>query len=341
MPVVGLDISDTSMRFIELIEMYPGLTIGRFGEQAIPRGVIESGEVKKPLDLRAMFVDLKNKYNLEFVSVCLPEEKVYLFNLQLPMMKYSEIRGAIELEIENHVPMKVSEVLFDYGIEKEDDTTIQINVSAVSFSLIDGYLEAFSGTGITPTIFEIEAQSLARAVVPRGDENSTMIIDLGKTRTGITIVDTGVVQFTSTIPIGGALLTEAIAKSLNISYDDAEKIKREKGVLSSDASNEVSMALSSRISALRSEIHKNYTYWQTRVDEYGKKRPPIQKVYFCGGDANLPGLIEYLTEVFDVPVVLADVLCNMNSIDRYIPEINFRNSLSYATAIGLALRRQQ
>ncbi|MHB1118024.1 MAG: pilus assembly protein PilM [Minisyncoccota bacterium] len=337
-PAVGLDISDTSMRFVELLETRHGLVLGRFGERAIPQGIIESGEVKKPAELRTLISGLKKDYDLDLVAVSLPEEKAYLFDLHLPKIKQSEIRGAIELSLEEYVPLKVTEALFDYDIEKETDTTIQVSVSVIPRTLIDGYLEAFSGTGVTPIAFEIEDQSIVRAVVPEGDNGTYMVVDFGKTRTGIAIVDKGFVQFTSTVSVGGTMLTEAIAKNLSISYEEAEKIKYKEEVFGTARNEKLSLALVSTISILRDSINKHYTYWQTH-DDHGQKRAQIKNIYLCGGDSNLAGFVNYLAVGLPVPVELAQVMVNVNSLDRYVPEISFNDSLRYATAIGLALRR--
>ncbi len=342
MPVVGLDISDVTVRFAELVETNKGLIIGRFGEQNIPRGVIESGEVKKPAELRAVLSVLKKEHGLEFVSMSLPEERAYLFDLHLPVIKYSEIRGAIELVLEEHVPLKATEVLFDYDIYKETETAIQIRVSVIPRAVIDGYLEAFLDTGITPTALEIETQSVARSVIPENDAHTAMVVDFGRMRTGISIVSEGVVVFTSTVPVGGGALTAAISKYLTISLEEAEKVKRKKGIFGGDNNNEeLSLVLVSAISILRDELHRHYAYWQTHDDDYGKKRLSIEKIYLCGGDSNLVGFVEYLAAGLEVPVVLSNVMVNVNPLDLYVPEINFSDSLRYATAIGLALRHRQ
>lgn len=345
MPAVGLDISDESLRFAELIETRKGLVVGRHGYRAIPRGVIESGEIKKISEFRAILSSIKKEHNLEFVAVSLPEERAYLFDLTLPVMKYGEVRGAIELGLEEYIPLKSVDAIFDYEIVEETPSLLYINVVAVPRTLIDGYLNAFSGTGITPTAFEIEAQSIARAVVPRTDnndyKNAYMVVDFGKTRTGISIVANQNVKFTSTIAVGGDLVTASIAKNLMVPYDDAEKIKRGERVVEDGEQEKVSFALMSAVSILRHEITKHYTYWQSHSDDYGKKHPPIEKVYLCGGDSNLKGFAEYLSSGLDVSVELADVLVNVNSLDVYVPSISFGDSLGYATALGLALRRSQ
>lgn len=341
MPAVGFDISDTSMRFVELIEKRKGFVVGRYGELPIPRGVIESGEVKKPAELRAIFSDLKKIHNLEFASVSLPEERAYLFEMRLPSMKYSDVRGAIELELEEHIPVKTSEALFDYDIIKEDGSFIDVSVTAVESSLIDGYMDAFSGSGITPVSFEVEAQSVARAVVPEGDTSTAMLVDFGRTRTGVAIVSEGVVKFTSTIPIGGGMLTDAIAKNMNVSYEEAEKIKHENGISVDSTNEDVLLATIYIVSTLREEIGKHKTYWQEHNDEYGNKRPVIEKIYLCGGDSNLSGFLNYLSSGSSASVELANVMINVNTLENYVPEISFNDSLRYATAFGLALRRSQ
>lgn len=341
MPAVGLDISDAALRLVELVEKRKGFEIGRFGERSIPRGVIESGEVKKAAELRAILSDIKKAYDLEFVAVSLPEEKAYLFELRLPSMKYSGVRGSIELVLEEHVPIKAEEALFDYDIIKEEEGYMYISVSVIPRALVDGYLEAFSGSGITPVSFEIEVHSIARAVVPEGDTNTFMAVDFGRTRTGVSIISEGAVRFTSTVPVGGGSLTEAIAKNLKVSYEEAEKIKQEKGISGGGASEELMLSIMSTISVLLDEISKHKTYWEDHTDDYGKKRPVIQKIYLCGGDSNLAGFAEYLASGVAVPTELANVMTNVNTLDEYIPEISFNDSLRYATALGLALRRPQ
>lgn len=341
MPAIGLDISDTSVRFVELVESRYGLKIGRYGEWIIPEGIIESGEIKKPLELRVIFSDFKKKFGLDFVSVSLPEEKAYLFNQRFPAMRRNEIRGAIEFTLEEHVPIKVAEAIFDYEILEETNTETHVGVSVLAQSLVSGYTEAFSGTGIVPVMFEIEAQSVARAIVPQGEKEVCMIVDFGKMRTGIAIVAEGIVQFTATLAVGGRILTEAISRNLHVSYEKAEDMKREKGVLGGVGDEDFSLAIMSTISILRDELVRHHAYWGAQKDEHGNIRPPIKKMYLCGGDSNLAGFIDYLAAGMPMPVLLANVLVNVNSLEKYVPEISFNDSLRYATAIGLALRRPE
>lgn len=339
MPAVGLDISETSMRFTELVETRKGFVIGRFAELAIPRGVIELGEVKKIPELNAIFKTLKKEYNIEYVTMALPEEKAYLFDLHLPAMKHNQIRGAIELAFEEHVPINVADAVFDYDIEMETDTGIDVRVTATNNSIIDGYLEALLDTGIKPIAFEIEVQSIARAVIPEGDMGTSMIMDFGKLRTSIAVVSNGGVKFASTIPTGSLHLTEVIAKDLGISYEEAEKLKISQGIEAGGKNGKLSPSVLGIIKSLREDINKNYLYWQSYNNDADKKHVVVKKIYLSGGGSNLQGFTSYLGAGLPVSVELANVMVNVNTLDQYVPEINFNESLHYSTAIGLALRR--
>jgi len=58
----------------------------------------------------------------------------------------------------------------------------------------------------------------------------------------------------------------------------------------------------------------------------------------AGGNASVRGLPEYLEGSLRIPVTAGDVFTNLASRDTWIPQLDYTESLAYATAIGLALR---
>jgi len=341
MPSVGFDISDQSIRFVELIETHKGLVIGKYGYRSVVPGIIEGGEIKKAEELREILSSMHEEFKIDFANVSLPEQQAYLLNINIPTMKRSEIRGSLELQLEEYVPISMGDATFDYdivnGLNKEKDH-MELSLAVVPRKVAEGYAGAFEHTGITPIAFEIEAQAVARAIIPHGDKGTYMIMDFGKTRTGISIVSEETVVFTSTINVGGLVLTKAIEKQFGISAEEAEKIKREQGFTKNKDTQEMFLTLMSTVSILKDEINKHYVYWNTHLDQDGEKRPKIEKVLLCGGDSNLAGFTDYLLSGLKTEIELANAMVNVNTFNHYIPEIEFSDSLSYATAIGLALR---
>lgn len=333
----GLDVSDQSLKFAELIPVKNGIKLGRHGERPIPPGIIESGEIKDPKRLQEVLQALRKEEGIKFVRVSLPEEQVYLFRLKLEKEGLENIRESIELTLEEHIPIQAEDAIFDYDIISEDEKKLELQVAAIQKNIIDNYLTVFRESLISVQSFELEAQAIARALIKSGDIETYMIVDFGQTRTGIFIVSRGIVVFTSTLDVGGVMLSNMIKKNFNVTFEEAEKIKEEHGLERNAENREIFSVLLNIVSVMRDEIAKHFLYWHTHKDEDGKDRPPIRKIILSGGDANLIGLAEYLSVSMKTEAEKGNVWTNITDTEKNIPEISLNKSLAFACAFGLAL----
>lgn len=337
MPSFGLDISDESIRYVEFKTTKGGIRIGKYGEKKIPKGIVESGKIKEEKKIEEILIALKKEAKIKSVRVSIPEEQIYLFKLYLAKQDLKSIREGIDLVLEEHIPIPAQDVNFDYDIISEDENSVAVEVVAVSKDVIESYLAIFKGCDIAVQSFEIEAQALARAVVKKNDLDTYMIVDFGEKRTGIFIVSQGVIMFTSTLDVSGDMLNNMIAKNSKVSIEEAEKMKQKYGLQRNVENQEIFSVVLNSVSVLRDEIVKHFLYWNTHKDEKGRENPSIKKIILCGGGANLIGLSDYFAVSIKIKVEVGDVWINIKEDNRYIPEINFKQSLSYASAIGLAL----
>jgi type IV pilus assembly protein PilM len=333
----GLDVSDESLKFLELVPTHKGMKLGSFGEISIPSGIIKSGKIEKKEELKKIILDLKKEQNIKSVRVSLPEEQVYLFKLDLPKEGGSNPREMIELSLQEYVPIPPDDIIFDFEMLKENETSFEVEIAAVPKSVIEDYVEVFQDCDLNINSLELEAQALANAIIKNGDKNTYMTVDFGNHRTGISIVSQGVAVFTSTIDIGGFMLTNLIEKNFKISFEEAEKLKLQYGLVRNKENQEVFSTILNGVSILRDEISKHFVYWHTTKDEDGKEREKIRKIILCGRGSNLKGLKDYIAIGMRHPVELAEVWANVQLAENYVPEMSFRDSLSYATALGLAL----
>ena len=341
MPAVGLDISVDAVRFIEFAVSKKGhLEVARHASRNFPLGIISDGHVRDKKKLQDVLASLAREYKLSFAHISLPEEQAYLANIRIPRVTPGEIRGVIELRLEEHVPISGAEALFDYvvvgeaGNKKRD--TMDVVVSVLPQMVVEEYLEIFSGTGIIPKAFEFESQAMARAIIPRGDNGTFLVADIGKMITDVFVVANGVVQFSASLDIGGHYLTQAIAKELKITYEEAEELKVKYGLIGGEKGGEVEAAMAGVVTDLRTRLLRHYSYWQTHHGE--KVGGNIECVYVTGGGANLKGITEYLAMELDVKVLVANPWVNVCSFEEYVPPLSMRESHGYTAAIGLALR---
>lgn len=336
-PSFGLDISDESLKFVELIMTKDGIRMGRHGERKIPPGIIESGKIKNSTKLKEVLLSLRKEQNMRFVRVSLPEEQVYLFQLRLEKTGLNNIREGIELALEEHIPIRAQDAIFDYDLVNEDEQSLEVQVAAIPTNIIQNYLSVFRESLISIQSLELEAQAISRSIVRKGDMETYMIVDFGKTRTGIFIVSRGVVVFTSTLDIGGESLDKMIQKNFNVSLEEAVKMKMQFGLQRNVENKEIFAVLLNSVSILRDEMLKDFLYWNTHKDEEGKSHIPIKKIILCGGDSNLIGLADYISISMKSPVEMANVWTNITETEMYVPEISFNQSLTFAAALGLAL----
>ena len=334
----GLDISDESLKFLELVNTKNGIKVGRHGERAIPLGVIEAGKIKDPKKIEDILLLLKKEQGVESVRVSLLEEQVYLFKLKLEKEGLVSSRESIERALEEHIPIQAVDAIFDYEIISQDDKNIELQVATIPKNVIESYLNIFKNSGVAVQSFELEAQAISRAVVKEGDMETYMIMDFGERRTGIFIVSRGVVMFTSTLDMGGVMLTEMIAKNFKVSIEEAEKMKKKFGLQRNIENKEIFAVLLNSVSILRDELMKHFLYWHTHKDNDGKNNPTINKIILCGGDSNLIGLSEYLSISMKSKVEMANAWVNVIEKENYVPDINFKQALLFAATIGLALR---
>jgi type IV pilus assembly protein PilM len=331
----AIDISEQSIKYGELGITSSGLYLNKYGKEIIPSGVVVSGKIEKEDELIQVLKKIKEKENLHYIRVSLPEEQMYLFTLSLPKTDDENIREMILLQIEEHIPLKAPDCIFDYDIISTYDQNILIEVVAIAEATLTSYLSVFKQVGLVPLSFELEAQAIARAVIPTGDINPVMIVDFGNTKTGISISNNGRVFLTTTLSIGGIDLTNMIAKNFSLSFEDAEKMKHEYGIDQVSKAEDIFPAILNGISVLRDELNKQYMYWETHNNNSAQNK--INHIILCGGDANLAGLSEYLELSMKIKVENANVWVNILDKNKEIPEMSFEDSLGYATVLGLAL----
>lgn len=338
MSAYALDISDESIKYGKIASHASGLKLETFGYEKIPAGIVSSGRIENEAKLIEVLNTIKQKEKMKFVRISLPEEQMYLFNIVLPKLANTDLKDAISMQLEDHIPLSASDAIFDYELIREvNDETIFVQVVATSASFVESYLSVLAQVGLVPISFELETQAVARAVVKSDLLGSAMIVDFGKTRTGISIVENGRVMFTSTFNIGGQQITEVIAKHFKVSFEQAEQMKKAYSDLGSDAENDIFPAIVSNLSVLLDELRKHYSYWHTHNSEDGKPNEKIQKIILCGGESNLYGIVPYLKTSMEMTVEYANVWINMTDITKELPEMSFGDSLIYPTVFGLAL----
>lgn len=357
----GLDISDLSLKILSFKEKKGIFSKDRkiflesYLNTPIEKGIIEKGEIKKEDLLSKILKESLNKVKGEkiktkYVVVSLPEEKSFIRIIQLPKMKEEEAKKAAFFEVENYIPLSLEEVYVESEIISplyDSLDHIDVLIVAVPKKIVDSYIRVIKKAGLFPLALEVESFAIVRAIIEKEiSERPIFIIDFGETRTSFIIFSGKSLKFTTTIPFSSNILTEIISKKLNLSFEKAEKIKRNYGILPiSDSkkgivkNQEILEILNPCLEDFVKEIKKYMEfYFSHREHEHlppGKEE--LKEIILVGGGANLKGLPEYLSEKLKIKVFKGNPWVNILK-KREKPPLSLEESLSFTTAIGLAKR---
>ncbi|MDH5442266.1 MAG: pilus assembly protein PilM [Candidatus Nomurabacteria bacterium] len=329
MPAIGLDISDSSIKYAEIVHSHKKNVLKQFGKKSLPQNAITQGAITSKFEVEKVLHEIQALTKRDFVRVALPEDQIHLFDLRIPKVSSKEIEQAIFFQIEEHIPIPKNNLVFDYNLIAEEKNVYHIQVHAIMASVVDQYLEVITKAGFAVLSFELGPQAMTRTLFDQNSHNQSVLVDIGAVHTTISVVYDNNVIFASNVGFGGNILTQEIANISGKSTEEAEQLKQKQG-LGSDS--EYISVLEQHVNQLAMDIVKHQQYC---VDHRGFPAGEHQ-IVLIGGGAYLPGLAEYLGGQLGLSVNRG------RFFDGNLQKINFgedtlEQPLTYVTAIGLAL----
>ncbi len=309
MSAVGLSVTDDAITVMELLPSRGGgeCRVGRFGRCALPPSALSGGAIMDAPAVVAELAALRQALHLDFVRISISEEKAYLYQAQLPAVELAQIRGALELSLEENVPLAPVDAVFDFSLGQGEDAAREVMVGVLPRAIAEGYAALFAQAGLVPLSLSLETEAIARALCsPQQTDETILLVIMNNTKTTLCIVEQGTLRFTRTVVVGCAPDPRA---------------------------DEVFLSCSNAVSVLKDEIQKLSTYWQTHGS---RSHGSFARIVLAGSVAGFAGFDDYLSRAFEMPVSAGNVWQNACTIGEYLPPIPFADSFAYAAAIGLA-----
>ncbi len=345
---LGLDLSDISVKIVELEKKSKGFAVIGYNRVDIPRGIMVNDVIMDEASLQKFLHNIFHSVTYghlrtKNIVASVPESKAFVRVIQIPKMPEEQAAAAVPFEAEQFIPMPLEQVYLDWQIIAEHDEKLDVLVTAAPRDYIDNFLRVFKNAGLQPIAFEVESAACVRSLLKPEDSGKTrptLILDFGTFRTSLITVEHGSLEYTLSVPISGNSLTQSLVKALGVKEDEAEKIKREIGLDESKEHQNVRTALASVIDSLVVEIVNSIKFH----DEHSANH--ISQIILCGGSSKLLFLSSYLYQKLAVYPGYAqiDILVGNPWVNIFDPALknpiplSKEDSLDYTTAIGLALR---
>lgn len=348
--IIGLDIGTHAVRATEIrIGRGGAISLTKFGQVALPQGVVSGGEVIDPGQLADAIKRLwrEVRFTSRKVIVGLGNQRVIVRPTEVPALAEDDLRSAVELQAADLIPMPLEEVVLDYQIlerfiNDSGDDTMRVLIVAAQKGIVRNLLSAVDLAGLSATMVDLIPFALLRSLadvtgfddLEAGQANSEAIISVGGGVTTMVIHERGVPKFVRMLMRGGESFTEQIAGELNISFDAAEGLKRQLGAGISDGfAAEANEVLETNVARYVDEIKSSLDFHTSQPDA-----APLSRIVMTGGGARVAGLIEGLSDTFDVPVQMGAPFSRLELAKTGLTEVQLREAEDLsAVAVGLAL----
>jgi type IV pilus assembly protein PilM len=319
-PMIGVDISDSSIEFFQLEKGPKQPKIKMQKRIEIPPGIVVKNQIK---DLSRLAEILKQAYTegadrflSNFCLLALPDKLTYFLKLALdPQGDFSRVYSLAQEKL----PVNLAECYYDF---------LKINENEVFFAasekeITDQYKELFVMAGLNLAVIDFESACLIRSLI-QADIKPVFIIDLGAETTDIILYDQQGFRDQINFAIGGHDLTKIIAQDLGLSLDKAEVQKRKEGLNILKQKNKA-IEIFQPIFQEIIKMKNNYEL---------KDSQKVEKVILAGGTSLVPGLIEIFTAELHLKVELGNPFLKLDAAGSQFKA----DKILYGNVIGLALR---
>ncbi|MFL5424735.1 MAG: type IV pilus assembly protein PilM [Myxococcales bacterium] len=345
---VGLDIGSSSVKLVQLREKKGGYALQCFATSKLPPETIVDGALMNSAAVVQAIQDLlaEGKVKTKEVAIGVRGHSVIIKKIALPRMSQEELDDSIQWEAEQYIPFDVKDVNIDVQIltPPEQDTgagQMDVLLVAAKKDMINDYTSVVAEAGLIPVVVDVDAFAVQNAFevnydVPRSE--TVVLVNAGASVVNINVLANGLTTFTRDVTMGGNQFTEEIQKQLNVSYDEAEKLKVG-GDQSQDSDSvvpqEVERVIQGVADQMAGEIQRSLDFYTaTAADSH------ISRLYLSGGTAKIPALFKVIEQRVGVPVEILNPFKGVEVDNRrFDPNYVMDVAPSAAVAIGLALRR--
>lgn len=351
--VLGIDIGSSSIKVIQLKKKNGKAVLETYGELALgPYAGTDLGRAAVlPADKLAEAVkDLLKESNTTTTDsgMSISIGSSFVVFIKIPTTDERKIAEMVPLEARKYIPVPISEVTLDFWAIPKDESTVsefkngekveedkgtEVLLVVIHNDALTKNRDIQKLAMLNTTFSEVEIFSTIRAALEPSIA-PVMIMDFGASSTKAFIVEEGILKASHVVNRGSQDITLAISSSMNIPFDEAEKIKRKEGIMENRDNAGVSEV---------SSVTVDYIFAETGrfiLNYYKKSSKKISKIVLTGGGALLKGIKEKAQSSFETPVEIANPFSKI-AYPAFLDEVLRVAGPEFTVAIGLAIRKLQ
>lgn len=323
---VGLDISASECKMVQICSSSDGYSIVNWAVEPIV-----GGDIGKTVQM--VLERLEGSQFSIYTSIF--GKGTLIRYIDLPRMSLKDLKSSFGIEVDKYFPFAQDQTYTDCFILDPKGTEKQMSVMAAAAKkeLVDDRLKIFEDIGVDIDFMGINTIGLSNIIHALGyigeeaSDECIALLDMGESMSSLTIIKDKLPRFTRDIYIGGQDLTKRISNIVDISFEEAEKLKADPG----DKRAEVIECCETTVMNIVQELRLSFDYFSS------EKSLSINKFLLTGGASMLEGLSEVFEKYLEVKTLRWKPMDSFQISDNLDEEGTRKKSLKLGVALGLGL----
>jgi type IV pilus assembly protein PilM len=341
-PLLGIDISSTSVKLLELSRSGNRYRVESYAVEPLPpNSVVEKNITDAELVGEAIRRAVaKCGTKIKTAACAVAGSAVITKVITMPAeLSEDDMESQIQLEADQYIPYPLEEISLDFQVlqpsENEPDK-VDVMLAASRSDNVDIRVAALGVGGVQAKVVDVEAFALENAMTLLGDANELIsdshvvaVMDVGATTSTLSVLEDSKIIYTREQTFGGRQLTDEIQRRYGLSYEEAGLAKRQGGL----PDNYEPEVLQPFMESMAQEVNRalQFFYSSSQVGA-------VDHVVIAGGCASIPGIDKLIQSKIDTSVTIANPFKNMTVSSRVKAEALANDAPAMMIACGLALR---
>ncbi|MEN0035752.1 MAG: pilus assembly protein PilM [Cellvibrio sp.] len=340
-PVVGLDISSTSVKLLELSRSGDRYRVESYTVKALPPNAVVEKNIADPVAVAEVVKSMvkQSKTKLKHAAVAVAGSAVITKMIDMPIdLNDDAMESQIAAEADQYIPFPLEEVALDFevqGISPRNPDQVEVLLAACRRENVEVRQQVLADSDLIAEKVDIEAYCMERAFELIAEQledqegQVVAIIDIGATMTTLSVLVDGKTVYTREQLFGGRQLTEEIQRRYGLSREEAGLAKKQGG-LPDDYEMEV---LTPFKDAVVQQVTRSLQFFFS-ASQYND----VDYIILAGGVASLEGLVGLIEEKLGTQTVVANPFARM-SVSSRVNAVSLANDAPALMIVtGLAMR---
>ncbi len=335
-----LDIGASAIRLCELTPTRTGYQLTKYLQRETFFDPSTDEDTKRQVRADAVRALIREgRVRSRKVVLAVPGQAVFTRPRPLPPVPEYKVTQIVRYEIQQQIPFSLDQIALDYQVlDRIEGGGYFVLMAAIKVDIVDRYLKVIEDARCRIDVVDVAplaAYNWLRHTGELGQQGDCVaMIDIGASTTEIVIERDNQFRWNRPLSIGGNDVTAAIAADFNLSFEEAERVKRERGFApTGDAQRDgkAGETIGRVLGRLTTEIQRSFSYYRSQPGG-----GTVSRIVLTGGGASLRNIVPYLQRTLGMDVRIAQPLSGV-AVAPAAQSVNDSPEQA-AVALGLALR---